>query len=263
MNASRLAPVAAFVLTVGIFAAAVARNPRETASSCAPVLESEVCTWVVTEGPAPVEFGATIPLSLIEGVPADVEMVWPPQELASIPMPSVARSALGIDHLGINWEANGHPPTTFLTQHFDFHFYTISENDVRVIDCANEAKPAGLPATYALPDIDVPGLGTLVGLCVPSMGMHAMQGHDVHATDPFKASMILGYYGGRPIFIEPMISRAQLLQRADFTMDMPEAPGSAEGALYPTEFRAEYVADSDAYRLVFSGLGRGGAASGS
>lgn len=250
-------------LILPLLAVVLAEEPVAAPESCTEILGYDVCTWVVMDGQDVAELGSTIPLALIDAVPADAEMLWPPQPLATVPMPEAARSALGIDHMGVNWEAHGHPPTSFMTQHFDFHFYTISENDVRVIDCANEAKPAGLPATYALPDIDVPGLGTLVGLCVPSMGMHAMQGHDVHATDPFKASMILGYYGGRPIFIEPMISRAQLLQRADFTMDMPEAPGSAEGALYPTEFRAEYVADSDAYRLVFSGLGRGGAASGS
>ena len=37
-------------------------------------------------------------------------MVWPPQELASVAFPvRGARPQLGIDHLGINWEAHGHP----------------------------------------------------------------------------------------------------------------------------------------------------------
>lgn len=63
--------------------------------------------------------------------------------------------------------------------------------------------------------------------------------------------MIVGYYGGRPIFVEPMVSRAQLLRRADFELAMPASP---DGVRYPTRFRAEYVTRSDAYRLVFSGF---------
>jgi hypothetical protein len=198
--------------------------------------------------------GATIPLSLVDAVPADAEMVWPPQELASLPMPTAARAALGVDHLGVNWEAHGHPPATFMTQHFDFHFYTIDQSTVRAIDCADPAKPAGLPASYALPDIEVPGMGTLVGLCVPNMGMHAMHESELDDTGPFQASMLVGYYRGQPIFFEPMISRAQLLSREDFDLEMPAVPSA--GARYPTRFHAEYVAGSDEYRLVFSGFDR-------
>jgi len=255
MNATRIALAAAPVPLVGLLAAALVHTPETTESSCAIVLESDVCTWVTMQGTTPVEMGATVPLSLVEAVPGEAEMVWPPQELASVPMPAAARAALGVDHLGINWEANGHPPTTFLTQHFDFHFYSITEAEVRDIDCADPAKPTALPATYALPDLEIPGMGTLVGLCVPSMGMHAMPGHEVHDTEPFQASMLLGYYGGRAIFLEPMISRDLLLQRSDFTLDMPEAPAGTRDDRYPTRFRAEYDGAADAYRFVFSGFG--------
>ena len=248
---SRIALSTALALTVGILLAAAARNDRSTSSSCAAVLDSEVCTWVISEGGAPVELGATIPLALIEGVPTDVEMVWPPQELASIPMPALAREALGIERLGINWEAHGHPPATFLTRHFDFHFYSIDEADVRTIDCSDSSKPSETPASYTLPDIDVPGMGTFVGLCVPHMGMHAMPASEVDDTEPFGASMLIGYYSGEPIFFEPMISRDMLLERQSFTLDMPPVHDLPAGVRYPSGFRAEYVAGADEYRLVF------------
>jgi hypothetical protein len=256
MKASRLATSATLALSVGILAAAAgSRDDRSTASSCVVVLDSEVCTWVVTEAGTPVELGATIPLALIEDVPTDVEMVWPPQELASVPLPEQAREALGVHRLGINWEAHGHPPATFLTEHFDFHFYSIAEENVWAIDCADESKPAKLPASYALPDIEVPGMGSFIGLCVPHMGMHALPAHDVHETQPFGASMVIGYYSGQPIFFEPMVSRALLLERQGFTLDMPAVRSLPAGVRYPTSFRADYVAGSDAYRLVFSGFG--------
>lgn len=254
MNARRLATSGALLLTAALTLAAVTKDASSTSSSCTDVLGSEVCTWVVTDGATPVELGATIPLALIENVPTDVEMVWPPQELASVPLPAAAREALGIERLGINWEAHGHPPATFLTQHFDFHFYSISEEQVRAIDCADLSKPAEVPASYALPDIDVPGMGTFVGLCVPHMGMHAMPASEVDDTEPFGASLLVGYYAGRPVFFEPMISRDMLLERSSFTLEMPEVHDLPAGVRYPASFRAEYAAGADAYRLVFTGF---------
>lgn len=141
MSSRNMAVPVALVLTVGILTAAVGRDTRSTSSSCTNVLGSEVCTWVVTDGENPVQLGATIPLALIEAVPADAEMVWPPKELAVVPLPIEARVALGIDHLGINWEAHGHPPASFLTQHFDLHFYNVTEAEVGAIDCSDESKP--------------------------------------------------------------------------------------------------------------------------
>jgi hypothetical protein len=245
---------AATVLTVALLAAAIARDTRSTFSSCADVLDSEVCTWVVMEGGAAVELGATIPLALIEAVPVDAEMVWPPQELATVALPVEARESLGIDHLGINWEAHGHPPTSFLTQHFDFHFYNITQAEVRAIDCVDGSKPAALPARYALPDIDVPELGMLQGLCVPNMGMHAMPAGDVNETEAFEASMMLGYYGAEPIFFEPMVSRDLLLAKSDFSLRVPAIRGLPAGVSYPSEFRAEYDEAEAQYRLIFSGF---------
>jgi hypothetical protein len=256
MRPSRIAVPATLVLGIGILAAAITRDARSTSSSCSSVLGSEICTWVVTEGATPVELGATIPLTLIEDVPTDVDMVWPPRELASIPMPAAAREALGIDRLGINWEAHGHPPATFMTQHFDFHFYSITAAEVRGIDCGDESKPVDVPAPYTLPDIDVPGMGTFVGLCVPHMGMHAMPVSEVEETDRFEATMMLGYYSGQPVFFEPMISRDLLLRRSDFDLEMPTVPNLPAGVRYPTEFRADYMAGSDEYRLVFNGFDR-------
>jgi hypothetical protein len=227
-------------------------TPPTTYESCAAALGSQVCTWVVLDGDAVTELGATIPMALIEAAPADAEMVWPPQALVTIPLPAEARAALGIDHMTVNWEAHGHPPRSFMAQHFDFHFYSISQDEVRSIDCSDETKPATLPSGYALPDIDVPGMGTLVGLCVPNMGMHAMPDSDMAATDDFDASMMVGYYGGLPVFFEPMVSRALLLQKADFDLPMPGVQGLPASVHYPNRFRADFDAASDAYRLVFS-----------
>lgn len=243
-----------FVLSLAYAAGSNAQEagpPR----SCESVMDHEVCVWIVEEGPEVLELGATIPMGLIEGVSLDAEMTWPPREMAVVQLPARATERLGIDHLTINWEAHGHPPTTFATPHFDFHFYSIPRDVVERVDCSDGAKPAVVPEGYALPDVDVPGLGTLVGLCVPRMGMHAMPEGDLRSGDPFSASMIVGYYGGDAIFIEPMVSRDRLLERTDFTLPVPVVDELPTGVLYPSTFRATYDAESDQYRLVMTGFG--------
>lgn len=242
------------VLAVGAVAAFRPGSSESTSQKCTVVLDSEVCAWVTMQGDRAVEMGATIPVGLIESVDLDAEMTWPPRELAAIELPAEARAALGIDHLAINWEAHGHPPATFMSPHFDFHFYNITREAVGAIDCADVSKPAAAPTGYSLPDIDIPGMGTLIGLCVPLMGMHAMPVAEVSATDGFEASMIVGYYGRKPIFFEPMVSRALLLERSDFQLSVPAVAGLPDGVRYPRELRAEYDRKNDQYRLVATGF---------
>ncbi len=69
--------------------------------------------------------GATVPLASIEGAPADADMVFPPVLVAVVRLPEEVREVTGFDHLGINWEAHGHPPALFMAPQFDFHFYTM------------------------------------------------------------------------------------------------------------------------------------------
>jgi hypothetical protein len=240
----------------GIFVLSLAAcNKRQVVQGeCSPVNGADVCAWGETSGGALVAFGATVPVAAIENAPADAPMVWPPVAAAAIPLPEAVSSATGFKLLTVYWEPHGHPPGPFLVPHFDFHFNAISADEVKAIDCADSTKPSRLPTAYELPDVSIPQLGTLLGLCVPTMGMHAMPGADVHATTPFQKSMIVGYYGGRPIFVEPMIPRTTLLARQSFTLDIPQVPDRPAGARYPTTFRADYDGTAQTYRFVFSGL---------
>jgi hypothetical protein len=244
----------ALALTLGPAVPLAAQDGGGARRSCDIVRGSNVCTWVKMSGEEVTELGASIPLALIEGVPADEPMVWPPAQMAAVPLPAEARRALGLDHLGLNWEAHGHPPAPFMTPHFDFHFYNMAMQDVGSIDCTDLSKPAHLPERYELPDIDVPGMGTLVGLCVPAMGMHAMPAEDIAGTEAFGASMVVGYYQGKPIFFEPMVSKALLMKRADFNVPMPVVGNLPAGVRYPSQFRAEYDAEGRQYRLIFRGF---------
>ena len=237
------------------YSAPVAAPTREVAGSCQSAFGSSICSWAQMSGSKVVALGATVPMAAIENTPADAPMVWPPVANAVISMPAEARAATGVDHLTVYWEHHGHPPTPFLTPHFDFHFYTISNADRLAIDCANKLKPDAVPAGYSLPDINIEGIGMLTGLCVAGMGMHSLVSSELAATTPFSGTMVLGFYDTKPIFFEPMIAKAKLMEKQSFTVPMTVPAGLAAGVHYPTKFEAIYDASIPGYRLVFTGFG--------
>jgi hypothetical protein len=240
------------MLVIGL--AACSKRPQVVQGECRPANGADLCAWGETSGNALVAFGVTVPVSSIENAPEDAPMAWPPVAAAVIPLPDAVSSATGFKVMTLFWEPHGHPPGPYLTPHFDFHFYTSTTGEVDAIDCADSTKPARLPAGYELPDVNIPQLGTLLGLCVPKMGMHALLGTEVRAATPFEKTMVVGYYGGRPIYVEPMITRAALLERRSFSIAVPDVPDRPAGARYPTTFRADYDSAAQSYRFVFSGL---------
>jgi hypothetical protein len=221
---------------------------------CGPVYGADVCVWGETSGGTVTSFGATIPLQAIANAPEDMEMVWPPVANTVLSLPEAVRAATGFQVLTVYWEAHGHPPGPYLTPHFDFHFYGISRADIEAIDCVDPSKPAQLATGYELPDTEIPGLGMLLGLCVPKMGMHSLPGDELRSTDLFQKTMIVGYYKSNPIFVEPMITRATLMEKRSFSQAIPSVPGMPAGARYPTSFRADYDSTAQAYRFVFADL---------
>ena len=251
-----LALAAVSMLVIGL---AACSKQQVVQGECRPVNGAEVCVWGETSGNTLVAFGATVPVGSAENAPADAPMAWPPVANAVIPLPQAVSSATGFKVMTLFWEPHGHPPGPYLVPHFDFHFYAISADEVGAIDCADSTKPGQLPAAYELPDVNIPGVGMLLGLCVPKMGMHSLLGAELHATTPFQKTMIVGYYGGRPIFVEPMITRATLLERRSFSIGIPEVPDRPTGVRYPTTFRADYDSTAQTYRFVFSDLPAAGA----
>lgn len=252
------------VALVTLLALSVGVRARDTAltqvkGACADVFKGQVCTTSTMKGTTLVEVGAVIPLASIENAPADVPMVWPPVPTASIELPDVIRQQAGLRQFTVDWNAGGHPPAAFMTPHFDFHFYLIPRAEIAAIDCKSENKPAALPSGYTLPDIPLPpemagmmGVSRLVGLCVPQMGMHAILTTEVARTDAFGGTMVIGYYKGAPIFIEPMISKTMLMKKASFDLPVPSVPGLTGPR--PTKFHAEYDAAQQAYRFTLSGF---------
>jgi hypothetical protein len=245
----RLAGAALGLLVAG---AAACTKEKLVQGECQQFNGADVCTWGRTVGDSLVAFGATVPMKSIENAPAEIPMAWPPKMAAAVTLPAAVKSATGFDVLTIFWEPHGHPPGPYLAPHFDFHFYDMAIGDIRAIDCADSTKPAQLPAGYELPDATIPQLGTLIGICVPGMGMHSLLGSELHASTLFQKTMVMGYYHKKSIFVEPMITRATLMARRSFPIDIPDVPDRPAGTRYPTRFRADYDSTAQAYKFVFS-----------
>jgi len=231
----------------------------EVAGECADVYTGKICTWAQMKGDSVVAVGADVPVAFVENAPEHADMTWPPTASANLALPEASRAATGLTHLTVYWESMGHPPAPFLTPHFDFHFYLVSPEERAAIDCTDLTKPDALPGTYMLPDVELPpdmakltGTNPLVGLCVPQMGMHSLQHAEMEGTTPFRGSMVLGYYHAKPIFVEPMISRAMLMEKAPFDLPIPELSGLS--GPYPRTFHATFDGEKQAYRFTYSGF---------
>ena len=239
------------VAALGAAVAAAAGCSREhvVQGECRQVNGADVCAWHTMSGDRVVAFGATIPVKMAESAPGDMPMAWPPKADATIPLDSMVKAATGFDNFNVFWEPHGHPPGPYLTPHFDIHFNTM---DVSKIDCADSTKPAVIPTGYELPDMNLPGIGNLVGICVPGMGMHSLLASELHSNALFHQTMIVGYYHQQPIFIEPMITKTTLTDRKTFSLDIPAIAGSPPGTHYPTKFTAVYDSSAQTYKFTFS-----------
>lgn len=245
-------PLLALAVGAGLLGWRSSVQEKLITGECQDVFGAPVCVWAKTAGSAVTEFGVTVSMETVERAPAEGEMLWPPPTAAILALPAEVKRATGFDNFQMSWEHHGHPPTPYLTPHFDFHFYTRSIEEVKAIDCSDNRKPATIPAGYGLVDLDIPGLGMLRGLCVPTMGMHALPEDELAGRVPFARAMVLGYYQGEPIFYEPMITRAALLERKGFDLPVPRLTDQPHELTLPAAFRAEYDARAGVYRLVFT-----------
>ena len=234
----------------------------EVQGDCAMAFNSQMCTWARMKGDSVVDAGVVVSVGSIEGAPAAPPMVWPPVAEVKLKLPAAAQAQTGLTQLSLFWEAMGHPPVAFLTPHFDFHFYLVPPGEEMTYDCKDLSKPALLPDSYVLPDVALPpemarmvGVGTLIGLCVQNMGMHSLPASEMERKDAFRGNMVIGYYGGKPIFIEPMVTKTMLMERKSFDFPIPTIPGLRTS--YPRTFRAEYDETQQSYRFTFSGFASG------
>ena len=156
------------------------------------------------------------------------------------------------EHVFLGWNPGGHePPGIYDVPHFDFHFYTIPNEERLAIDAADpafEEKASHHPAPDRMPAgyVAIPG-------GVPGMGAHWVDPTTPELNgQPFTETFLYGSWDGKAIFAEPMITKAYLETRPDLYERLPIPATQAEAGWQPGGYRAYYDAATREYRVALT-----------
>ena len=224
-----------------------------------PIGNGTVRTWLKVDAKTrePRVIGVTLTESGLSGLPAEADPAQPSSvklklmdggpnhtfeyELKFPPEATVT----AFNHMGFNWNPAGHgPKQIFDTPHFDVHFYMatteyrhvihvdLQDADPTYVKTSNLEPPAQfLPPDYQLaPDTAEPRMGSHYA------DMTSDQLKPGHFTNIF----LIGAHGGNILFWEPMLTKAYLESKPNFTgqLKLPEAyPVSG---YYPTAYSVIY-----------------------
>ncbi len=161
-------------------------------------------------------------------------------------MPAAVATA-PFDHIVINWNAQGHPPGPYMLPHFDFHFYTIT--------AAAQAAIQGGPDTVPVPASFVP-VDYVSGVeSVPEMGVHWIDttSAELHG-HVFDRTLIYGFSSGSLAFLEPMVTRAFLVNQPNASDQIRQPESFARPGRYPTRYRVYTDAATNTIRVELDSL---------
>ncbi|MHB1223963.1 MAG: DUF5602 domain-containing protein [Gemmatimonadaceae bacterium] len=265
----RIASTAVVVLaaTGGLVAhddATASPSSRTAYGAAVTVGEGTARGYIVMDGDAPTEIGVALSERALAGLPAGHDGGDPHAMMHEylITLPAEAE-ATAFSFVGLNWNPMGHEPDgVYTVPHFDFHFYTIPVEQRATIaptDPQWAAKAARLPEAEFAP----PGYlaaSALAGMppekaAVPLMGMHWLdpQSEELHGK-PFQKTFIYGSWDGKLIFAEPMITKAYLETKPDFSAPLAVPPRSTDGGLRATAQRIYWNQATSEYRVALTHL---------
>lgn len=221
-------------------------------------------TYVTVRDGVPTEIGVALSEKALTGLPdpgtGNDPHAMMHEYLLSLPAEA---SATAFKFVELDWNPMGHEPEgVYTVPHFDFHFYTIpveQRNEIVPTNPQWAAHAANLPAAAFAP----PGYlaaSALMGAppevaAVPRMGMHWLdpQSEELHG-QPFRKTFIYGSWAGRLIFAEPMITKAYLESKPDFSAPLAVPERSADSGLRATAQRIYWHPATSEYRVALGGL---------
>jgi hypothetical protein len=169
-----------------------------------------------------------------------------------LPLPEEA-SATAYDHIGIDWNPEGHEPQgIYDSAHFDVHFYMIGQEERDKItateeDTANlekEPEPEFIPEGY----VSTPG-------GVPRMGAHWIDPTSPEFSgQPFGETFIYGFYDGEMVFVEPMVTIDFLKTKPELTKPLKLPESYPTNAYYPTSYSVRYSETGSEYTVALEGM---------
>ncbi|HET7564824.1 MAG TPA: DUF5602 domain-containing protein [Gemmatimonadaceae bacterium] len=169
-----------------------------------------------------------------------------------------AKNPTPFRHVVLNWNPGGHePPGIYDVPHFDFHFYVIAPAERLAIDPVDpefqrkaERKPdaQSIPARYVMP----------APLAFARMGVHWVDTSSAELKGKrFTRTFIYGSWDGKVIFAEPMVTKAYLETKPNFSTTLPAPPRGRSDGYYPEGYSVRWDSASKAYRIALTGLPRG------
>lgn len=238
--------------------AAGATKPHRLYGDAVSVGNGTARTYVEMQNGAPAEIGVALSAEALDGLPQAMHHGGDPHadmRVFTLSMPANHQTPYHFVDLG--WNPAGHePPGIYDLPHFDFHFYSASEevrNSIDPVDPAFEEKTNNLPSAQETPA----GYILPMAVAVPRMGVHWVDPESPELKGAkFTTTFIYGSWDGEVIFAEPMITREFLLSKPDFSAPIaqPELYGAA--GYYPTHYTIRYDETEREYRIALSGLTR-------
>ncbi len=285
MSHSKLLKILTFAIVAGAAAAGAAAAGGPTNPSPAgpaadtvrygtrvPLGDGEARVYLALDADGrPTEVGIALDEQALEGLPAEgaghhggVEM--PHTYLLDLP----THRDVPFRFVELNWNPSGHEPEGVYQDvpHFDFHFYTISQDErASIVPTRSDyvQKANRVPGEGFVPAHNValgPPGASPAEVAVPLMGVHwldvrspelqAMLGNPA-AQKPFTKTFIHGSWDGRLTFWEPMITRAYLLQKKS------ETQATARDEIIPIPMPQKYPSRGyypEAYRITWDPMAR-------
>lgn len=168
----------------------------------------------------------------------------------------VEAAALGYNHVTLDWNPHGHiPQGVYDSPHFDFHFYVIDHAareqitlDTTSLEIAHKAPDEGyMPMGYVLPP----------GTEVPNMGAHAIDPASGEFNgEPFTTTFIYGFYDGKVIFMEPMMTLDYLKSGPEMSTPVKQPQAYQKDFAYPASYGVRFDEMAGRYEVTLDGLAR-------
>ena len=225
----------------------------------------------------PIEVGIALSARALEGLPAPMATHGATDAMSShfdtherlLALPGENRTPY--QFIQFNWNPGGHePPGVYDQPHFDFHFWSASQEVRNSIVPENPefaVKGAKLPAeqfrSQHYIDASAAARAPAAAVTVPKMGLHWL---DVRSPElqgrTFTKTFIYGSWDGEFVFDEPMITRDYIVAKRTATdpgvrdeiIEMPTPARRQVAGYYPRAYRISYDPETKEYRIALTRL---------
>jgi hypothetical protein len=215
--------------------------------------QGQIRSWVSLDTNGnPTAIGLTFSEAALSALPKEPPPGAEGYEISLALPAQAARTAF--KHIRFDWNPNGHPPEkVYDVAHFDFHFYTITEEERNGITVKGDdvARSNKQPAAEFVPE----GYISVPNSALPRMGAHWVNplSQELHG-QAFTKTFLYGSYNGQLIFAEPMITKAFLETKTNVTEDIKLPAKYAQHAYYPTKYSVRYDPITREYTVALEGM---------